>query len=389
VPPLRVAMVSTYPPIHCGVGEYTKLLLTAMKGKSPNIELVVLAERGVGRAYTDPDSGAHVVPAFQAGDPASYDGVIEALQERGGVDVIHVQHEYGIFGRSNAILERLVEAREEKLARAVAFTLHTVYHPFAGNGAEIRFQDAVVSEADAVIVHSPPQEFEIHAQFGGYPSNLARIPHGTAVNPYLSTPRAILASRLGLPKEVLGKFVVSLLGFLRPDKGLDTLLEALEMVHRGERLAVIVGGEVRDERLAEKLRDASEEGLVFIPRYLSTEEILMLAALSDAIVLPYRDPPGKYAVSGILHLSMGSLKPIVGSNVPRLSELYTLAPRLVFHAGDSWELAEKLRGLLDQERYEFTVAYASPLYAYAVRTSWPRMAGRHLRLYARILRRLK
>ncbi len=386
---LRVGIVSTYPPIHCGVGEYSRLLLVAMKGREPGLEALVAAEKGVGEGYYDRDSGARVVPAFEAGEPASFGGILDVLQEAGGVDVLHIQHEYGIYGRGDAILERALEAKSERLTKIVVFTLHTVYHPLASGSGEVGFQDAVVSEADAVIVHSPLQEFELHAQFGGYPSNLTRIPHGTSVNPFLSTPRARLAGELGLGEEVLGKFVVSLLGFLRPDKGLDTLLESLELLHEGRRLAVIVGGEVRDASLAKRMEEAGREGLVFLPRYLSTREILMLAALSDAIVLPYRDPPGKYAVSGILHLSMGSLKPIIGSNVPRLTELYTLAPRLVFRAGDPWGLAEKLKALLDPHRYDFTVAYASPLYSYAVRTGWPRVAGRHLDLYRRILRRLK
>jgi hypothetical protein len=36
--------------------------------------------------------------------------------------------------------------------------------------------------------------------------------------------------------------------------------------------------------------------------------------------------------------------------------------------------------------YELAVAYAGPLYSYAVRTSWVRMARRHLALYRRVLR---
>ncbi|MEB2837198.1 MAG: glycosyltransferase [Desulfurococcales archaeon] len=367
------------------MGEYTRLLLTAMRGVDPSVDLLVLAEEGVGEGYFDDDAEARVVPSFRAREPDSFKGILAALQEYDGVDVLHVQHEYGIYGLGTGILDAALEARRERLAGSVVFTLHTVYHPLQGE-REVEFQEAVLSEADAVIVHSAVQEFELHAQMGAYPSNLKRIPHGTSVNPYLSWSRLRLARSLGLGEGILGKFVVSLLGFLRPDKGLDTLLESLEILGRGDRLAVIVGGEVRDERLAELVEEHSAHGLVFIPHYLSTDEILMLAALSDAIVLPYRDPPGKYSVSGILHLSMGSLKPIIGSNVPRLAELYTLAPRLVFRAGDPWDLSSMLARLLDSEFYDLAVSYAGPLYSYAVRTSWPRMARRHLRLYRRLLK---
>nr|MEB3851942.1 glycosyltransferase [Desulfurococcales archaeon] len=243
---LRVAFVSTYPPIHCGVGEYTRMLLSAMSEREPGLEPLVLAEAGVGGGYRDEPSGALVVPSFRQADPSSLRGVVDRLQEYGPVDVIHVQHEYGIFGRGDEIVRVADEARRERLARAVVFTMHTVYHPLTADHGEDRVQDAVLSEADGVIVHSAQQEFELHAQLGGYPSNLHRIPHGTSVNPYLSTPRRVLARRLGLEGALEGRMVLSLVGFIRPDKGLDTLLEALEELDAGDRLAVIVGGEVRD-----------------------------------------------------------------------------------------------------------------------------------------------
>ncbi len=75
-----------------------------------------------------------------------------------------------------------------------------------------------------------------------------------------------------------------------------------------------MAGEVWNGEAARSLREAPS--VVHVEKYLSHDQILKLAALADAIVLPYRDKPGAYAASGILHLSMGSLKPIVGTRVP-------------------------------------------------------------------------
>ncbi|MEB3845267.1 MAG: glycosyltransferase [Desulfurococcales archaeon] len=381
---MRVAYVSTYPPIHCGVGEYTRLLSTALNSASPNVEIIVLAEEGVRSEYVDPANSARVKPSFRARDPASYRGILDGLAELGGVDIIHVQHEYGIYGYNSRILEVVEEAVGERLARAGVVTLHTVNRLPYGHPESIDFQRQAVERADAIIVHSMVQEYELYSQTGGYSRRITRIPHGTMVNPYISTPRLHLARTLGLEPGILGRLIIVLPGFLRPDKGVDILYEALGMLDREARgrMHVIVAGEPRDERLASL---AEEGGFTLIPRYLSTDEILMLSALADAIVLPYRDPPGKYAVSGILHLSMGSLKPVLGAATPRLSELYMLAPRLVFKAGDPAGLALRLRSLLDQALYEVLVSYAGPLYSYAVRTGWQRMARRHLNLYAKLL----
>jgi len=388
VPRLRVGFVSTYPPIHCGVGEYTKLLATAL-ASSNEVDVFILAEESVGRGSFDGYSGAAVIPSFRRADEQSFDRVLDALADVGGVDVLHIQHEYGIFGRGIGIIEKALEAREEGLARRVVFTLHTVYHSEASGEARA-FQRRVVEASDAVIVHSNLQEHELQMEVGGYPSNLHRIPHGTSLNPYLDTPRRALAGSLGLEPDSLRGLVVSVIGFLRRDKGIDTLLEALDTIESGRHrlsrpLTVIVAGEPRDPALLESLRIHEGGTLRLMARYLSTPEILKLSALSDAIVLPYRDAPGIYSVSGILHLSMGSLKPVIGTNTPRLTELYTLAPRLVIRAGDSEALARMLSLLSDPDYYELTVAYAGPLYSYAVRTSWSRMARRHLRLYNKLL----
>ncbi len=381
--PVRIAYASTYPPIHCGVGEYTRSLASALTAR-PGVEVVVAAESGVGEPYVDKASGAMVKPSFTARDPSSYSGILDTLSSAGGVDVLHVQHEYGIFGAYRRLLEVVEEAKREGLARKAVITMHTVYHPMAGSVEAIEFQQSLLEAFDAIIVHLPIQSFELQAQ--DVPVGIVhRIPHGTSVNPYVGVPKGLLAERLGVPKRVLAGFTVVMMGFLRRDKGIDTLLEAVEEAG-DSRPNVIVAGEPRDEELARTLREYADRGLIeYIERYLSGDEMLMLAALADAIVLPYRDPPGKYAASGVLHQSMGSLKPVIGTGVPRLSELYQLAPRLVFKPGDSDALARLLRWMSEPGNFDLAIAYASPIYSYAVRTSWPRMARRHLEVYTALL----
>ena len=378
-----MAFASTYPPIHCGVGEYTRSLALALSSVRPGLQVLVAAEEGVGEAYSDVEAGARVVPSFQARDPASYSGILDALTTHGPVDILHVQHEYGIFGAEERLIDIALEAKRERLARKTIITMHTVYHPLQDEGEKIvAFQQSLIDGFDSIIVHLPVQAFELQAQM--VPVGLVhRIPHGTSVNPYLGLPRRRLLEKLGL--EHPGTPLAVMMGFLRPDKGLDTLLEALEEAGPGAP-RVVVAGEPRSPEITRRLEELASRGLInYLPRYLSGDEMLMLAAAADVIVLPYRDPPGKYAASGVLHMSMGSLKPIIGTGVPRLVELYQLAPRLVVKPGDSEALARLLAWIGDPVNYDLAVAYASPLYSYAVRTSWPRVARRHLEVYTALL----
>lgn len=384
---MRVAFVSRYPPVHCGVAEYTRLLAHALLSVEPRLEVYVLSTREAGGEPYREQPGVRVVPSYERFD-ASYSGLLDALAEIGGVDVLHLQHEYGIYGDTPRVVEAMLEARGEGLARSVVATLHTVYHPYGAAEKPERLElYRVLQDADAVVAHSYLQEFELYSQ-GLSPRLVNRIPHGTLVNPYLDVDRPRLARGLGVDPASLQGVVLAIPGFLRPDKGLDTLLEAARsLARRGVEFTLVVAGEPQGARggeVLEQLREAREttEWLLHIDRYLSGDELLKLTALADALVLPYRDPPGKYAVSGILHMSMGSMKPIVGTRVPRLVELYQYAPRLAAPPGDPAGLAQLLEWLI--RNYDYTVAYMSGLYSYAVRTQWIRMARRHLQLYRRL-----
>ena len=379
---LRVAYVSTYPPTHCGVAEYTRMLATAVRSIAPSTKVYVLCNVGGCVEGFDEEVGAPVYPAFRRRS-TSYSEILNVLAGVGGVDVLHVQHEYGIYGYGGGLLKAVTEARDEGLARKVVFTMHTIHHPLSRRSEALGFQRGL-NVADAVVVHSYLQEFEIQHQ-GVNPLKIYRIPHGTLINPYSGTPRFKLLRELGLEGVKVKGFIMAIPGFIRRDKGLDILAEALRGL--GEvPLTVITAGEVRDAEVLEVLEGIKGlANLVLLDRYLSNEEILKLIALSDAVVLPYREELGTYSVSGILHLSMGSFKPIVGTRVPRLIELYQFVPRLTSPPRTPSELAKKIRWLVGN--YEYAIAYIAYLYGYAVRTSWIRMARRHISLYNELLRR--
>ncbi len=380
---MRVVFISSYPPSHCGIAEYCRMLIASLKSISRGLEFYVLSDLvGDGRAWYDGFAGTHVYPVFVRGG-GRVNELLNALSEVGGADVLHVQHDYSLFGYGDEVLKVAVRAREEGLVRKVVFTMHTVHHPYTDEVGTIDFQRRL-NLCDAVIVHSHLQEFELRNQ-GIAPHRIFRIPHGTLLNPYLGYPRRELLRDLGIGDEGIEGAIAVVPGFLKRDKGLDILLEALKLmrVRRGE-LTLIVAGEVWDASVVKYVDGLSEVvNLVFWEKYLSRDEILKLAALADIILLPYRSVKF-YSVSGILHLSMGSMKPIVGTSVPKLIELYQHVPRVTVPPDNPGALAEVLKWVISN--YDYVVPYMSSLYSYAVRTQWLRMARRHLNLYQTLLK---
>jgi len=232
--------VSRYPPVPCGVGEYTKSLAHALAAVNPTVKITVFSTFEAGESpYRD--DGIEVVPSYERG-AKSYSSLLDRLAEVGGVDVLHLHHEYGIYGDTPAVIEALLEAKKERLARAAVATLHTVYHPYGLRGREERLRvQQRAAQLDRVVVHSTLQEFELYSQ-GFSIARVSRIPHGTRINPYTGlNPRALLA-RLGV-QGVSGR-IIAVPGFLRPDKGLDTMVEAYKTLTRdGREYTLVVAGE--------------------------------------------------------------------------------------------------------------------------------------------------
>ena len=383
----KLAYISTYPPTHCGVAEYTRFLARSLKTIHPKIGVIVFSDLGE-EAGSRSDGEIAVRPAFVSGGSDDYRRLLNELSAVDGVDILHVQHEYGIFGRHDRIIDACLEAREERLAKKLVFTLHTVYHPSTNIPEVLEFQRRL-KLVDAIVVHSYLMEFELQNQLID-PKLIRRIPHGTLLNPYLDEDRKTLAESLGLDCEKLKGLILSTVGFLRKDKGLDLLAEAVNgLEHIRENFTLLIAGEKRimsleDEKMIREIEEEAEKlNIIFFDKYLSDDEILEITALSDLIILPYKDLIGKYSVSGILHLSMGSFKPIIGTRVPRLLELYQFSPRITVTPTDPKELSRMIRWCM--RNYDYVVAYMSSLYSYAVRTQWIRMARRHLSLYRELL----
>ena len=384
---VKVAYLSTYPPTHCGVAEYTRFLTSALKSIYPKLDLRVFSDISENGAEIRTDGRVKVHPAFSR-KSERYNRLLDELAAIGGVDLLHVQHEFGIFGHHDAILRACLEAKREKLVKKIVFTMHSVYHPLSGDVGALEFQRKLNS-VDAVIVHSYLMEFELQNQ-GLDPLLIRRIPHGTLLNPYLDDPRHKLLKALNLKEEDFTGIILATPGFLRRDKGLDLLVQALAALeYKRERITLLIAGEKRannpsDQEMLDLIEDASKKmKIILIEKYLSNEEILKIAALADILILPYRDKPALYSVSGILHLSMGSFKPLLGTRVPRLIELYQSAPRATVPPKKPKELSKSLEWFI--RNYDHIVAYMASLYSYAVRTQWIRMARRHLRLYRELL----
>ncbi len=387
---MRLGYISTYPPTHCGVGEYTKLLLNAMASQNPWLELIVFSnrslrnERFVRNERFDRTTGPKIFPVFEKLNKKTFINILEKLQDIGGVDVLHVQHEYGIYGINSKIIDITSEAKKEKLAKRIIYTLHTVYDNSIKEKNKIKIQDFILSEADIVVVLNEKQKTILEK----YNKKIKIIPHGSLINPFEGLiSKENIIKKFNLDKYILNSYILGLFGFLRYDKGINLLVSLLQNYRYNHPLTIIIGGEPRDPSVTKILDEISNKNnIIKIYKYLKLNELLMLITLSDAITLPYYDSPGKYAVSGILHLAIGSKRPIIGSDAPRLYELYKIAPKFIFEQGNLKNFIKKINYLIKNKHSSIINNYINKFYLYAKYTSWYNVASEHINIYYKLLK---
>ena len=89
----RIALLGTHTPRQCGIATFTEDLAEAFVDARPSAEVVVVAMND-GRGYACPPRVALTV---EQDDLPAYETAADALNA-GGIDVLCVQHESGIFG---------------------------------------------------------------------------------------------------------------------------------------------------------------------------------------------------------------------------------------------------------------------------------------------------
>ena len=94
VRPLRIAVIGNHLPRQCGIATFTTDLCNAIAAESAATELMVVAVNDAQSSYDYPK---RVRYGIAEGETSSYQGAAEFL-DSAKVDVVCLQHEFGIFG---------------------------------------------------------------------------------------------------------------------------------------------------------------------------------------------------------------------------------------------------------------------------------------------------
>ena len=294
------------------------------------------------------------------------------------VDVVSIQHEYGIWGGlDGAHVIDFVKA----LSVPVVTTLHTVLQqPSAGQRSVL---SELVARSDATVVMSRSAATRLKTVYGVDPRRLEIIPHGVPDLP-LVDPESVKPG-LGLD----GRDIMLSFGLLGPGKGYEWALEALpEVVAANPAVCyVIVGathpellrseGEAYRERLHAQVRTLGMEDHVrFVDRFVGRVELTRWLEAASVFVTPY--PKLDQIVSGTLSYAMGAGRAIVSTPYTYASEILANGRGILIAPGSATGLASALNAVLGDDGLRARLGRRA--YEYSRRMVWSAVGGEYLRV---------
>jgi len=153
-------------------------------------------------------------------------------------------------------------------------------------------------------------------------------------------------------REKTGRLNLLFFGFIRPYKGLDTLLNAVGLL-KDKDISLTIAGEFwagKDEFLSQVYQLGISEKVNIIDRYISEDEMRDFFSAADLIVLPYRQA----VTSGVIATAYGFGKPVLATDVGGFHEIVKdgFTGKLV-HPDDPQAFADGIAWFLDNKEIDF------------------------------------
>ena len=336
---MRIALVAPWGRwVRCGIRTYSEELASA------------LARQG---------ADVWVVPHVRFGRPTPE--YAEWLADRTlsvGAPVVHVQHEYGVWGGlTNLGPFKDFVSRLKGFGAKIVVTMHST-------GVVPPYEAEVLNIVDRVVVHNEFMRSKL-----GAGDKVSVIPHGASA---ARCDPAEARERLGLPKD---KVIVLHFGFIDFRKGTDIAIRAFREANPEDAVLLIAGGwHVEHETpYIRSVRDmARGDGRIIMRGWVEDDEVDLYFSAADVVLQPSRS----VSDSGVVQKALAHGKPTVVLDHPAFRNRPVIAASVQ-------KLPGVLRDLMEDVGMRSTLSRKALEYAEEV--SWDNVAKRHVSLYGSLI----
>lgn len=344
----NISFISSYVPRQCGIATFTKDLADSifkLSNGNENYLINIAALNDTSEGYKYPSEVKFEIKDKSVNDfeEAAYYLNLSASE------VVNIQHEFGLYGgeAGSNILYLL-----EKLNKPFVTTLHTILAD--PTDEQLRVIEEIGGRSSFIVVQSKRSYQMLEKIYKIATEKIKFIPHGAHDVPFLDP--AYYKDKFQLTE----KKVILTFGLLSPGKGVEDGINALCEVVKiyPDVMYIILGathpnvkklyGEAYRHSLENLVKKKGlENNVMFINRFVDTQELLEYLLMSDIYLSPYQNK--EQIVSGTLTYALACGKAVVSTPYWHAQELLAdgrgcLVP---FKEIDAW--AKVLVNLLTDE----------------------------------------
>lgn len=373
----RIAFIGNYLPRLCGIATFTTDLCAAVSAVNKRTTCIVLPVNDTDDGYEYSD---RVRFELKEKDISSYRRAADFLNIN-NVDLVCLQHEYGIFGgRAGGHILSLLR----QLRMPIVTTLHTILTDPDADQRQVLEEIAGLSDRLVVmsqrginfltdIYHVPADKIDF-------------IPHGIPDVPFVDP--SFHKDLFG----VEGKMVLLSFGLLSPSKGIEYVIEALPAIvaaHPNVMYMILgethphvreVDGEAYRLSLQWLARERGvESNVIFYNRFVSLEELIEFIGAADIYITPYTNRA--QITSGTLAYTLGAGKAVISTPYWYAEEMLANERGLLVPFADPSALAQGVIDLLSDDTKRH--AMRKRAYLFGREMIWSEVARRYLETFER------
>lgn len=380
---MKFAYIGTYPPRECGIGTFTKNLLTSMTydngTERKSNEGFVVAMDGLEGTHDYPRKVKLTVRQEHQRDYIRAAKFINIS----GADLCILEHEFGIFGGENGVY---ILSLLHRLEIPLLVTFHTVLK--SPSYTQKTIVQEIFKMANKIVVMSNKAIGFLAGIYNIPEEKIVLIEHGV---PDLQFSQELSKKEFNLEdKKVLLTF-----GLISRDKGIGTVIKALPKVVKKypETLYMILG-----KTHPNVLRYSGEEyrnylqrlvinlnlgkNVFFLNEFIIQKDLFKYLSAADIYITPYLNEA--QITSGTLSYAIGVGSAVISTPYWHARELLAEGRGRLFNFNDSEQLTEILLELLDKP--DVLKKLRKKAYDYGRKITWPKIGDQYITLSERILK---
>jgi glycosyltransferase involved in cell wall biosynthesis len=380
-------LVTSWPPRHCGIATYSQDLVRALRKEGHEVHIVTFKDGGKkGERFVH---SALKVKKDREMKECGWDQVLFDTVSRIRPDVVHIQHEYGLYlyddDHSAGLLRPFFKWKVESEIPVVV-TYHSVYTVL--DRVEAIYMDVALKLTSAAVVHEEYQKSNLPINIGRVPNNVYVIPHGAKdVKPFKHS-----KEELGLK----GKKVVGLIGWWEPNKGFERVVKIWPKIRKrvGSKAVLVVAGDARPGSSSGQIykpkllkaieKSSASKSIKVITGSFTPEDYDKVLSTFDLMVLPY----SRASQSGNLAHAFALGIPCVATAMEGLkAEIESSKAGMTVPLNDDLELLNAITHIMKHD--DMRNRYAKNAAKYVTKQlKWSIVARKHVALYKKLIANL-